>query len=740
MKRCWTIPCVGALALLAPVLPVLLGGEQGPPCAQPAANCQAYSVENAFNSTGDEFVTADDFRPGSSGGITSICFWGAYAPDPGGTPPVDDFTIRYYDDNGFGFPGTLIADFSGADLSVSGPVDTGDATDGGFAGIWEYSVTHPVVSVSSGGCYWVEITNPNDGSRDWYWAWANAGEGNGWSIVDGPGADGYDFLDIETGTDLAFCINLGLGDASTQCGPPETCNAGAGGCDQSHGPGCDDLACCARVCEVSEGFCCQALWDETCIGIAQDEGCFDPVPEACASQQNCQVTDLDFHGGGFQNAFIGAASDSAIPSAAAENFTPAVSGVMSSVCWWGFYFNLNQGQECSSGAVDDFTIRYYADDGSGIPGSVLATFSVTPTRTVNGGIGGGGSIPVYRYEASHADVAVTAGMCYWIEITNSLDGQCWWWWSTAPPGDRYSMLDDGTGYDVADGENHDLAWCGNLPLGDQTPCAAPLPMESCPAGDTELTQSTDPDTITPDNSIACNNTQGGNPVWNLDSYYARSYDLSAIPDTAGTQVAVECVQFGIEINRGGASPVTISLYEDTDGGAPTAPGDDLLLLQSVEVVVPASLSEGAFLIAEFDPPVDLAIDSVLVVEQYQPSRSPNIDGDSGIMQPGTNDLGQSAPTYFRAPGNPPTGCGINNYATFDSLNFFGVHLVQRVVLQGGGDPCPWDCSGDGDGQVGINEFLAVLGQWGTPGSCDYDGGGVGITDFLKVLGVWGTCP
>ena len=54
--------------------------------------------------------------------------------------------------------------------------------------------------------------------------------------------------------------------------------------------------------------------------------------------------------------------------------------------------------------------------------------------------------------------------------------------------------------------------------------------------------------------------------------------------------------------------------------------------------------------------------------------------------------------------------------------------------------CPWDCVGD-DGEIGIDEFLAVLGGWGGPGPCDFDGDGtIGILEFLKVLGVWGPCP
>ncbi len=57
--------------------------------------------------------------------------------------------------------------------------------------------------------------------------------------------------------------------------------------------------------------------------------------------------------------------------------------------------------------------------------------------------------------------------------------------------------------------------------------------------------------------------------------------------------------------------------------------------------------------------------------------------------------------------------------------------------------CPWDCDGSGDGDIGINDFLAVLGQWGAKGtSCDIGLGapGVGVNEFLAILGLWGSCP
>jgi V8-like Glu-specific endopeptidase len=54
-------------------------------------------------------------------------------------------------------------------------------------------------------------------------------------------------------------------------------------------------------------------------------------------------------------------------------------------------------------------------------------------------------------------------------------------------------------------------------------------------------------------------------------------------------------------------------------------------------------------------------------------------------------------------------------------------------------PCAGDC-GEVDGNIGIADLLALLGQWGGAGTCDADGGGVGITDLLALLARWGPCP
>ncbi len=70
------------------------------------------------------------------------------------------------------------------------------------------------------------------------------------------------------------------------------------------------------------------------------------------------------------------------------------------------------------------------------------------------------------------------------------------------------------------------------------------------------------------------------------------------------------------------------------------------------------------------------------------------------------------------------------------------HTYGATTPLGGPDlHCVWDCGGDNDNNVGIVDFLALLGEWdqvGTP--CDFDGGGVGIVDFLELLANWGACP
>jgi len=87
--------------------------------------------------------------------------------------------------------------------------------------------------------------------------------------------------------------------------------------------------------------------------------------------------------------------------------------------------------------------------------------------------------------------------------------------------------------------------------------------------------------------------------------------------------------------------------------------------------------------------------------------------------------------------------------TSNTLDFGFARLVTQAALATVvgevGCACPADL--DGDGSVGVTDFLKLLARWGPcpdpPGPCpaDLDGdGSVGVTDFLDLLAGWGPCP
>ncbi len=108
-----------------------------------------------------------------------------------------------------------------------------------------------------------------------------------------------------------------------------------------------------------------------------------------------------------------------------------------------------------------------------------------------------------------------------------------------------------------------------------------------------------------------------------------------------------------------------------------------------------------------------------------------------------HDTGLSNPTAFDFMPGDATDCNYNQIP--DSCD-----ITSMFSEDNNGDNIPDECQQttclgdlDGDGQIGIIEFLAVLGNWGPvpPGHpLDIDGDNeIGITEFLYVLGNWGPC-
>lgn len=63
------------------------------------------------------------------------------------------------------------------------------------------------------------------------------------------------------------------------------------------------------------------------------------------------------------------------------------------------------------------------------------------------------------------------------------------------------------------------------------------------------------------------------------------------------------------------------------------------------------------------------------------------------------------------------------------------------VTVAGVDDCPADVDGSGD--IGFNDLVLVLSNWGPCPGCpeDLNGDGeVGFSDLIEVLSLWGPCP
>lgn len=513
-------------------------------CMESAGNCQGRDLSDALNSTRTQFTAAEGLTPASDGAITGLCWWGTYIS---GAASADSFEVCYYADAG-GVPGAPIACFSQAtgSLTVGGPSDTGQQI-AGIVPEFGYTGAHAAVAVTGGQCIWVEITNGTTGNT-WFWeisppgngkAVQHAGNPGGYTTGDSVPTDLAVCLDIALG-DPANCLpppamndDCGNCDAisgegvfgfdnsgATTDGPPHAACLFFGedqiendvwfcwtaDCDGSVQVQTCGLTGVDTKMAVYNGIACPT--DDSTLLACNDDACGlqSSLSFNATSGQNYLIRIGNFPGevpgaGSFRITCLGVAPCNE-PSAnchtrdvsdarnstrgvfnAADDFTPDANGSITSICFWGTYFD--GAGDCSASGPDSFEVKYYLDNGSNLPGALIASFSQAgATLTVSPAFPTGNSIaglvPEYEYSASHAAVSVMAGQCYWIEITNLNSASCSWFWGiddgTTGNG---RLVQDGSppnGYDAADVENgNDLAFCLNLALGDDSICAPPPP-------------------------------------------------------------------------------------------------------------------------------------------------------------------------------------------------------------------------------------------------------------------------
>jgi len=206
--------------------------------------------------------------------------------------------------------------------------------------------------------------------------------------------------------------------------------------------------------------------------------------------------------------------------------------------------------------------------------------------------------------------------------------------------------------------------------------------EGAGCGSTFLTRSTS-QSIAALNSISCNT--GG---LHTDNSYFRAYDMSGYPDgfdVCEVQIGIESAAAGAPgVGAGITQPMTVNVYSNTGAAFP---GGTLALVGTAAVdVADQALTVLTVPLAASVPAGALE----MVLEVFTPNGQ--TAGHSFFM--GSNNLGESAPSYLQAPA-----CGAVVPTPTGALGFANM----QIVLNASGDP--------GIGGPSIIE-IPTLGSWG----------------------------
>ena len=698
-----------ALAALILSWTVLAAGPMLP-CAEPVENCQ--TADQLGHGGGSAIGAVSDLNPAAGfaarenlvidngGTISGICWRGFYVDfDAGadcgpGTVP-DTFTVTYYQ-NVEGLPpepGAVIAGPFDVTATVV-KAATGNLVPSGFGDLveYEYSATHGDVVVLAGDCVWVEIRNDTTGSDPTcVWLWSTAP-----SLAEGGIGDALSWQnDFENDFDLAFCVNLALGDP-TQCDlvVDPGCFDAVNLCSEtSPDPGCVDPECCTLVC-VELPFCCVVAWIDQCVLIAGDicgqcgetgsGNCFaanftpfcDDMCGAVTCIGCCQlICDLD-------------------PLCCQDN----------GVGWDGICaFEAAQFCTCSPGDAppnDDCANALAIGLGDTALDNICATTGPPDHETCNDGHLSGLGLDVwFSYDADFTGplLVSTCGLVTYdtqIAVYEGCDCMalsdpplaCNDQGAPCPPGSSLLVVDvvQGTCYLIRVGSGWLAPFgAGLLKLSSTIPPAcdiSPFPPGSIPEGET-----------------CGENTNGG----------------CDLPEPMFTPVQLGDIVQGTAWAASGA--------RDTDWY-------ELVLAEDTEVTLSVE--------AEFPFLVGIA--------ETDPAGSGNCFNTTGFIEPfATGDTCETTEvTMVLGPG---TWWPFVAPTILDGLPCpEGVSAANDYTLTITGIPaCPWDCEAVPDALVGVNDFLALLAQWGQVAvSCEMGLGapGVGVEEFLDLLAHWGPCP
>jgi hypothetical protein len=522
--------------------------------------------------------------------------------------------------------------------------------------------------------------------------------------------DGQGGCDVLNETECAATPGT-FGGIGTACDPAFcdaviACEGASGDCFQENAtPGCDDPECCVLVC-VEDPFCCEDTWDAECVSTAETA---------------CVFLTCDHSGTSCQEISTSNASTSMDDSfQVAEKFTPAASGNVNSICWYGAYLPA----DLPNIGDDSFTVRYY-DCVDGVPTNVIAEFtqgvglSINDKHTTNLLVAGLANI--FEYTATHADVPVTQGEAYFLEIVNSgLGGTTWFWeWGFSPNGDSEGYQKQiGLPYARYFRIGNDLAFCLNLELadvGEVCPVPAAVPCELDVAG--ADVEEGEPCGADPDQNIGCSADAPPFLYTDLASVSTDPADPTVIHGEAyadGGTRDVDWYRFtapDVDANQDGEAVVCLLIASELPMAAVVVT-DDPQQGECVDPTIPGLDAIG------FECGASLAVGYTIANMNEQLILARTADGQE---------------IFFDFPCAGPT------YGSDYLMEVAVVDTFEECFPVE--DTCPWDLNGDDF--VGINDLLVLLANWGpNPGHpADFNGDDfVGINDLLALLANWGNCP
>ena len=457
------------------------------------------------------------------------------------------------------------------------------------------------------------------------------------------------------------------------------CVGATGECAEEHPePGCNDISCCALVCDPNGGgdsFCCESSWDSSCVALAIALcNIYEYSCDAPASSNDC-ATDpiLVSNGGTYATDTLASNYDGPIISCAGEGAANV---------WYLIEVTEATDQALTASTCD------------------AADYDTALTLWDMGTIG----TPIAGENLDGAEVACNddGGGC--ADFTSILN-------YTMTAGNQYLL--SVSGYAGAVGT-------ATLSISWEEP-APQIPPMVCDTPGPDTVSQTIPDAVLQDNGVAC--AAGGITV---ENGFARLYTAADL----GEGFTLDCMDFGVS-NSGSYTEGRINVYRSADGNP--GPFANLSLLASVPygcydtagAVTDTAVFDGGL-------ELDLSGGAAIIVEL---EIDPSTDGFAA-MAGGTSADVTSGTTYIRS-----GSCGITEFTPYADIGFDVEWFVDLNGSAGGGNSsCPGDFNDDG--VVNGADFGAILAAWGPCPGCPEDlngDGSVGGADVGLLLSVWGPC-